>query len=631
MPGTFRFGSIRAAATIAAASLASLHAAPAQALNIVLSYNAAASTEPATDPTGAQLTAIMQHVEATYEDIFETAHTITISYWYQSLGAGVLGGHGLVSQSGGRETAGEIAFDPAAAGAGWFFDPTPADNSEFTVQQLRWRDLSNGQRTGAFNFGADIPQTFEVGFSGSDNGSDPAVASRFDLLSVALHETGHALGMSAANTSTVAQTNDGDYDFASVNVFGKTLAAEHATGSISHLDMFSSLMFPGMAPATRVLPSHTDLLSMAAAHSYTQLDLPRREFYGGTDWNTASNWSGNAVPGATDEAFVRRSGPADEARDVTLSANGLAGTLNILESSTVHTSNRLLAVGTAIVDGASSTLFVESGGTLTATTVVLRDSAQLQVSGDTIVSGALQLENATTVNFASGSLSCGSLQVTGARVLVAGGADKVLRTGSIAVNASGQIDLNDNKAIVNYGAADPSPVQTIRQFIQIGYNGGAWNGNRITTSMGDGSFGLGYADNAVLGFGSFGGISVDASSVLITFAYFGDADLNGQVDVADLGLLATNWQASGLWTDGDFDYSGSIDVNDLGLLATNWQAGVGGAPSLDEALVWFGLGGANVPEPEAIGVWCAVALNCHRRRRIKQAVPPSSLPSARRA
>jgi hypothetical protein len=42
--------------------------------------------------------------------------------------------------------------------------------------------------------------------------------------------------------------------------------------------------------------------------------------------------------------------------------------------------------------------------------------------------------------------------------------------------------------------------------------------------------------------------------------------------------VATNWLTSGkVWTEGDFDYSanGTVDVNDLGLLATNWQAGVG--------------------------------------------------------
>jgi CHRD domain len=80
----------------------------------------------------------------------------------------------------------------------------------------------------------------------------------------------------------------------------------------------------------------------------------------------------------------------------------------------------------------------------------------------------------------------------------------------------------------------------------------------------------------------------------------GDADINGGVDVADLGILASNWQASGNWLKGDFDNSGFIDVNDLGMLASNWQAGVGPGPaaSLEAALASVGLGAFAIPEPQ---------------------------------
>jgi hypothetical protein len=99
----------------------------------------------------------------------------------------------------------------------------------------------------------------------------------------------------------------------------------------------------------------------------------------------------------------------------------------------------------------------------------------------------------------------------------------------------------------------------------------------------------------------------------------GDTDVDGKVDVADLGTLATNWQTSGTRAQGDFDGSGFIDVNDLGLLATNWQVGVTAAtsashPTLADALARFGLGAAPVPEPAA-GVVPAVALICRRRWR----------------
>jgi hypothetical protein len=65
------------------------------------------------------------------------------------------------------------------------------------------------------------------------------------------------------------------------------------------------------------------------------------------------------------------------------------------------------------------------------------------------------------------------------------------------------------------------------------------------------------------------------------FILAGDADRDRDVDVSDLGILATNWQQSPrTFSQGDFDYSGMVDVNDLGILATNWQQNVAppGAP-----------------------------------------------------
>jgi hypothetical protein len=58
------------------------------------------------------------------------------------------------------------------------------------------------------------------------------------------------------------------------------------------------------------------------------------------------------------------------------------------------------------------------------------------------------------------------------------------------------------------------------------------------------------------------------------FALAGDVNRDRRVDVADLGVLASNWQQFGRpFSQGNFDYSagGGVDVNDLGILASNWQ------------------------------------------------------------
>jgi hypothetical protein len=161
---------------------------------------------------------------------------------------------------------------------------------------------------------------------------------------------------------------------------------------------------------------------------------------------------------------------------------------------------------------------------------------------------------------------------------------------SLTIDIGGVLDLTNNSMIIDYDAPAGALVNEVRQHLQTG---------RMTSTSATLLSGPGYGDNALLGKSSFAGQPVDDSSLLVKFTYFGDTDLDGDVDVADLGNLATNWQTSDVWTDGDFDYNGIVNVNDLGLLASNWQAGVGNplGPSLEAALASLGLPSVTVPEP----------------------------------
>lgn len=180
------------------------------------------------------------------------------------------------------------------------------------------------------------------------------------------------------------------------------------------------------------------------------------------------------------------------------------------------------------------------------------------------------------------------------------------------------LDLSDNDLVIDY-LPGLSPLATVRNQIKSGYASGVWTGKGITSSAASGSVSptaLAYLDNTSAAFANFSGQTVDDTCVLVKYTFAGDANLDGQVDITDLGHLATHWQTTGDWIDGDSDYSGFVDITDLGLLATNWQAGVGAplTPALGEALASLGLPGGIVPEPVGLLALVSAGAALVRRR-----------------
>jgi MYXO-CTERM domain-containing protein len=166
-------------------------------------------------------------------------------------------------------------------------------------------------------------------------------------------------------------------------------------------------------------------------------------------------------------------------------------------------------------------------------------------------------------------------------------------------------DIQGSDLVFNYtGGSTVAP--TVLAILDAGYDlPDKFSDGDIRSTTDTALIGLGWRDNT------------GAQQVHVKRTWYGDADLNGQVDVADLGILASNWQTAGNWAAADFDYSGFIDVADLGMLASNWQAGVGSplGPSLAEALASLGLPNVSVPEPAALGAASLGVLALRRRRR----------------
>src|SRR5262249_1611877 len=119
---------------------------------------------------------------------------------------------------------------------------------------------------------------------------------------------------------------------------------------------------------------------------------------------------------------------------------------------------------------------------------------------------------------------------------------------------------------------------------------------------------------------SFAGQSVDNTSVLVRYTYFGDADLSGTVDTIDFSLLAATFSQSGKsWFNGDFDYNGLVDTIDFSLLASNFAQVL---PASGQ-----NAGTALVPESSlSLVLALAVVIPARRRaRRQSSQMPPRSL------
>jgi T5SS/PEP-CTERM-associated repeat protein len=178
----------------------------------------------------------------------------------------------------------------------------------------------------------------------------------------------------------------------------------------------------------------------------------------------------------------------------------------------------------------------------------------------------------------------------------------------------GTLDLSDNDLVIDYDLN--SPLLNVANQIRTAYNGGAWDGTGITSENADATnFALGFTESSALFAtfpATFSGQSVDDTAALVKFTRYGDANLDGSVNLQDFNTLAANFgQSNRFWRQGDFNYDGTVNLQDFNRLAANFGLSAAG-PEVTPA-DWAALAAA-VPEPTVAALLAPLALGLARAR-----------------
>ena len=105
-------------------------------------------------------------------------------------------------------------------------------------------------------------------------------------------------------------------------------------------------------------------------------------------------------------------------------------------------------------------------------------------------------------------------------------------------------------------------------------------------------------------------------SLTLTYARFGDANLNRAVNLQDFNILAANFGSTNAdWSQADFNLDGNVNLSDFNLLAANFGLSAAGAAATPQD--WSALATA-VPEPGWGAAMLLASLAGLRRRRARR-------------
>ena len=295
-----------------------------------------------------------------------------------------------------------------------------------------------------------------------------------------------------------------------------------------------------------------------------------------------------------------------------LDLNGTQQTIASLAGGGAAGGNVSLGSGTLTVNGALSTSYAGvisgTGGLVKqgAGTLILA-GANTYTGATTVSTGTLQLGNGTTNGSVAGNITdnsrlvfnngssqtyggvvggSGTVTKIGAGALALSGANSyggltTVTAGTLELGESAQspvlsgggCDIQGGQIVFDYTGTGDDPASTIKSLLTTSYDASGphrFDVGQFKSTTADATHGLGWIDNTT------------THQVTVGYTLYGDANLDGRVNVSDLAVLAANYRKSvNGWANGDFNYDGVVDVKDLALLAANYRQSLAPAISLE--------------------------------------------------